>query len=455
MTEKDRILGVDYADDVEAWYLRGELGDSRLIEQIMDNAVKAGMTHVAWRVSHVGTLTYHTKAGTMCDGHHELRPTLTPFGLIMQRCDPLEVAVRVAHERGLKILFYITLFDECRAVDSNGVPNILYTGVPPQGQCLATSPDGMMSWEKHPDNPVIQEPNGPVSESWLGRQHPEYYSRHFSENLYVRGVFSLGYPEVKQYFHAILREGLDYGCDGLYLDVARTASGANPIPVHGWWPQWTNPYLAYGYNEPDVARYRERYGEAAPIPHWTSTNPLEPTEKEKNWNRIRGEALTDFVREVRPLAQSYDASVDLCFFPTTYNGFNPGYHCRQMLGRYYVDWETMVDEGLIDGIRLNVDHRRFGYDDWVAHSADTYKWAQDRGVNVYIDCAIEGRYDQLESPPQPLPISREEDPGAYFELMGTMVRKMLDTSADGLVYYEHCGNDDRTWKTLRAAHEDG
>ena len=57
MTEKDRILGVDYADDVEGAYYRGELGDTPLIEQIMDDAAEAGMTHVAWRVSHIGKLT--------------------------------------------------------------------------------------------------------------------------------------------------------------------------------------------------------------------------------------------------------------------------------------------------------------------------------------------------------------------------------------------------------------
>ena len=412
MTDKDRILGVDYADDVEWAYHRGELGDTPLIEGIMDHAVEAGMTHVAWRVSHVGKLSYRTKVGTVCDGHHALRPSLTPFGLILKRCDPLQVAVTAAHERGLKLLFYITLFDEC-----------------------------------------YQEPNGPISESWLGQQHPEYYSKHFSQPLSVRGVFSFGYPEVRRYFLDIVREGLDYGCDGVYLDCARTHAGANPIPVHGWWPQWSNPYLAYGYNEPDVARYRDTYGEDPPLVTWTDTRELERTEEDRNWNRIRGEGLTDFMRDVRPVAASYGAPVHTCFFPTTCNGFNPGCHCRQMLGRYHIDWEGWVAEELIDGIRLNVDHRRFGYDDWVAHSAATYRRAQEAGVKVCVDCAIEARYDQVEDPPGPLPIAKADQPDLFFELMGTMVRRMLATSADGIVYYEHCGNDERTWRTLRGAHQ--
>ena len=141
----------------------------------------------------------------------------------------------------------------------------------------------------------------------------------------------------------------------------------------------------------------------------------------------------------------------MCFFPATANGFNPGYQCRQMLGRYRIDWPTWVEESLVDGIRLNIDHRRFGYDDWMAASSRTYKKAQDGKVPVLIDCAIEGRYDQVENPPRPLPIVKAEDPDAFFGLMGKMIGKILKSSADGIAFYEHCGNDDRTWETIAAA----
>jgi len=412
MTEKHRILGVDYADDVEASYDKGELGDRPLIEEIMDHAAEAGMTHVAWRVSHLGKLTYPTQVGTVQDGHRAIRPSLTPFGLILKRCDPVRVAVEAAHERGLKMLFYICLFDEC-----------------------------------------YELPDGIKSESWLGEQHPEYYLEHHNKDhegpRHVRGVFSLSYEEVHDYFLAIVREGLDRGCDGVYLDVARTHAGANPISVYGWWPEWTNPYLAYGYNDPDVERYRSRYGEDPPL-----GDPNGPSEAEANWNRVRGEALTDFMRSVRPLANSFGATVDICQYPTTYNGFNPGYPCRQQLGRFHVDWETWAHERLIDSIRLNVDHGRFGYDDWMAHSAQTYKKVQEMGVRVYVDCGLEGYYNLLEDAPAPLPIDKSAQPELYFGLMAKMVGKMLSTSADGVFYYEHNNGDARVWQTLRTAHDD-
>jgi len=109
---------------------------------------------------------------------------------------------------------------------------------------------------------------------------------------------------------------------------------------------------------------------------------------------------------------------------------------------------------MIDEIRLNVDHRKFGYDDWLAHSAQTYLYAQDKGVSVYIDCAIESEYDLMENPPAELPITKKGQSGLFFTLMHDMTVKMLNTSADGIFFYEHCKNDKRTWEALRSAREE-
>ncbi len=76
----------------------------------------------------------------------------------------------------------------------------------------------------------------------------------------------------------------------------------------------------------------------------------------------------------------------------------------------------------------------------------------DKDRVLGVDCAIESRYDVVKNPPAPLPIAKGDQPDMFFGLMGRMVRGMLGTSADGIVYYEHCGNDERTWETLREAH---
>ena len=44
------------------------------------------------------------------------------------------------------------------AVDNDGVPTLVYTGVFPQCACIATSTDGLVTWTKHPANPVVAAP---------------------------------------------------------------------------------------------------------------------------------------------------------------------------------------------------------------------------------------------------------------------------------------------------------
>jgi len=50
------------------------------------------------------------------------------------------------------------------AVDNDGVPTFIYTGVDPQVVCLATSADGLLTWDKHPANPVIAGPPAELAE---------------------------------------------------------------------------------------------------------------------------------------------------------------------------------------------------------------------------------------------------------------------------------------------------
>ena len=49
------------------------------------------------------------------------------------------------------------------AVNNNGVPTLIYYGHP-EGNCIATSDDNLITWEKHPANPVIPYP--PEEDSW-------------------------------------------------------------------------------------------------------------------------------------------------------------------------------------------------------------------------------------------------------------------------------------------------
>ncbi len=48
------------------------------------------------------------------------------------------------------------------AVNHDGIPTIAYTAVFPQTVCLATSRDGLRTWQPHPQNPVIPAPPAPL-----------------------------------------------------------------------------------------------------------------------------------------------------------------------------------------------------------------------------------------------------------------------------------------------------
>ena len=412
--DKELIIGVDWGDDMSRANMQGEIGDTPLVRQIMENIKEAGATAVCWRVTGIGAAYYPSEV------YHTWYPKspitrMTIRELVFKRCDPLRVAVDYAHELGLKIYIYLTLFDD-----------------------------------------AFED-----METMFGHRHPEYYMRHYGEkNQYrdplsycVKGVFSYGYPEVRAWRMELVDEIVSYGADAIYLDCARTHSGANPIPVHGWFPGARTPHIRYGYNDYEIARYREQYGEEPPVRSPTDLSSPEPTEDEINWNQVRGSFLTEFMREASSAVRSSDQKLCVCFFPKTYNGFNPGYQCRQMLGWFDVAWEQWVDEKLIDEIRLNVDHRKFGYDDWTANSRNTYRKAQDAGVKVFIDCALDYTYDRMANPPVALPVTREKMGDDFYKLQEDMTLKMLQTSADGVFFYEHCGTDSPTFEAIRSARQ--
>ncbi len=60
-------------------------------------------------------------------------------------------------------------FSGC-AVDADGIPVLIYTGVHPQVQCLATGDDELIAWRKHPANPIIAAP--PPNLDVLGFRDP-------------------------------------------------------------------------------------------------------------------------------------------------------------------------------------------------------------------------------------------------------------------------------------------
>ena len=113
--------------------------------------------------------------------------------------DPLETAVQIAHEHGIR------LFVSMRMI----------------GASL----------------PVVRNPIQWASFYW---RHPEWTKRS-PEGLPTSGL-SLAFPEVRAYWVQLLREALARGCDGIQLHLHRSA-----------------PFVLY--EPPSMEAFRERYGE--------------------------------------------------------------------------------------------------------------------------------------------------------------------------------------------------
>ncbi len=63
------------------------------------------------------------------------------------------------------------------AVDNNGVPTAIYTGIDPQVVCMASSTDGLRTWQKHPANPVIGGPPPALAEGYQNQFRDPYVWR--------------------------------------------------------------------------------------------------------------------------------------------------------------------------------------------------------------------------------------------------------------------------------------
>ena len=442
--KKTIAVGVDFNDQVVIGYNEGYLYNEPKIRELIRAIKGGGVDEVYWRVSVIGKVSYPSKVISVMDGKGAPYPGAAPTGIILKQCDPLAVAIDESHKQGMKCFVYVTLFDFAYP----GFDNAFFEAHPEYWSRLA----GVLA-----DNVTRPLPGAKEAAEFSKTVKTGGYSKSLQEGQrqgtapYVRGVPSFGYPEARAYLLAHVKEMIGYKPDGIYFDVARTHAGIYPVLSYGWAPQWEHPYLKYGYNEPEVALYMKTYGKFPPLRDCTSLQSLKETEEERNWNAVRGHFLTVFMREAARLAHEAEMEVAAAFYSKTQNGFQPGTYVRQQLGRYDVQWRKWCDEKLLDVIRVIVGHRKHGYDDWVDSAAGEYKYAQDRGVRVYCDCAIEGKWDKLNDPPAPLPITEADHPDLYFQVLGDATRRILRGTADGIYYYEAGDNGPRTWNTIRQA----
>ena len=216
--------------------------------------------------------------------------------------DDAEVVTKAARDAGIKIFCYVDLYDE---------------GQPPH---VDSWTHDWFPWE-----------------SKFFAEHPEYYA---CDRLWEKkhwGVPEYCYPEVREYKCqkelAYLVE--HYQWDGVFISTR----GHRVAADHG---------DQYGFNAPVAEAFKERHG----VDILTENFDLE------DWRRLRGEGITQYLRDVRALCDQHGLSLGI--------GIPPGDHFGPPVGNIVLDWRTWVQDKIVDFIvpgHANVvgKHLRTGY----------------------------------------------------------------------------------------------
>ncbi|MBO9607288.1 MAG: family 10 glycosylhydrolase [Paenibacillaceae bacterium] len=250
------------------------------VRQVLTRCKEFGFTAIYWRVFNAGRATYASKlvepfrmSDLALNNHFSLGyfdwPALEQQertnGISFEHFDSLEAAVRIGHELGLEIHAWLSINE-----DDHGV-----------------------GWE-----------------SRFALEHPQYRwvrrnGRRFHSQL------SFAFPEVRAYKLALVKEMLAYDIDGLFLDWIRTGDVSDN-------PQNDEAGVAdYGYEQPNMARFREQYGE----------DPFAVDNGDERWVRCRAEPITRFMREVKELVGGHAKPLPLAVMvqhPWSYRGVLPG-----------------------------------------------------------------------------------------------------------------------------------
>jgi hypothetical protein len=317
MKNLEFTMAVDYFDLI--WQSE-ELFLEEQINRFLGECAERGISKVQWRLSGCGNLLYHTQtpdrygnkpfpADVPAPYANLHKPIYEKCCKVMEKIDPLEVAVRIARKHGLKIHPWLTLFDD-------------------YGYGLNISS--------------------------LVHEHPEYCWKSKNGNDHYLGVLSYVYPEVRKFRMRQIEEILRYGADGLYLS---NRSHSRPAEYHRKirkfmdentdkpYSEWIkanqsfirkvqgNAQEQYGFDPPAVEAFREKYGVS------TDENP-------DTWWRFRGSYFTSFLKEVSEKVKQENQQLG---FGLRYDPDCPHF----VYGNRFFNWKTMSSGQILDEIHYN------------------------------------------------------------------------------------------------------
>jgi hypothetical protein len=139
-----------------------------------------------------------------------------------------------------------------------------------------------------------------------------------------------GHPEVRAYWLDQMRAMLAHGFDGIDLRIDNHST-------------WLAEAGEYGFNEPVVAAYREKYG----------IDILKDQIDPARWRGIQGDSYTQFVREARALTREKQRPLHL-HVSGVFADVTPGFDLNNLPKTIEWQWERWIAEDLCDGIHLKL-----------------------------------------------------------------------------------------------------
>ena len=260
ITGKELSINLDFFDiciGTDCWDVPNSDAE---MKRLMALCAHYGFDRVFYRVSVCGAEAYRTKVMTpayedvfdkyteeiLDTGCANIPSVHRRMGQVLRVSDPLASCAKYAHEYGMKVYAWVTVYDS------------LYYAPPTE----------------------------------FFQRHPEYTWASKDGAKHVPGVPCYAYPEVRQYRIDQMKELVAYDIDGIFLSDRS----------HSPWPGrksggGNEGARGYGFNEPVVAEYLRRYGKD---PRSAEPDSLD----ELRFVQLKGDFLTQFLREAKAVTSA-------------------------------------------------------------------------------------------------------------------------------------------------------
>ncbi len=243
--------------------------------------------------------------------------------------DDFKQIPKCAHERGLKVFLYVSLFDEGWPLAPKKVRQVSYHN---KMHCQH------VSWQ-----------------SDFSRRHPGYCMLDRSRQTRQWGVLCLAYPAVRRHFSGRFERLLAAGdFDGLFVCLRSQSRPADFADQ-------------FGFNRPVRDEFLKRHGRDI----WREDFDLQ------RWRDLLGEYLTVFLAELKAKLNRRGLLLAV--------GAARGHVLGPPLGNASLQWERWVQRGLVDQLVIDQDSSRcpsMGHDLWPMHRGYGYRQNYADGFNL-------------------------------------------------------------------------